>query len=165
MNFRNVLFGALLGAGVMSAGTAMATTYDVDETQMLADVWSMDVSGLNGAFSDSFVFDLTDPTMIDVSALSLTTKSSRVNNFAVSLDGVDQTVTVDGSWAYVLDTDTLAAGTHTLTVTGQGNKANGGSYSVYLSAAPVPEPGEWALMLSGLGMLGYMARRRNKSAV
>ncbi|WIM06106.1 MAG: PEP-CTERM sorting domain-containing protein [Candidatus Nitricoxidivorans perseverans] len=26
--------------------------------------------------------------------------------------------------------------------------------------APIPEPGEWALMLSGLGLVGFMARRR-----
>lgn len=42
--------------------------------------------------------------------------------------------------------------------------ADGGSattyYSVMLTAAPIPEPETYAMMLAGLGMLGYIARRR-----
>lgn len=34
-----------------------------------------------------------------------------------------------------------------------------GTYS--LTLAPVPEPENWALMLSGLALMGYVARRRN----
>lgn len=33
-------------------------------------------------------------------------------------------------------------------------------YTLHISAPPVPEPGEWALMLSGLGLVGLIARRR-----
>lgn len=33
-------------------------------------------------------------------------------------------------------------------------------YGLQVSVSPVPEPGEWALMLSGLGLMGFVARRR-----
>ncbi len=43
---------------------------------------------------------------------------------------------------------------------------NGGSYSgnANLVLTPVPEPGEWALMLSGFGLIALMVRRRTAKA-
>ncbi len=47
-----------------------------------------------------------------------------------------------------------------------GANANNDSHSVTLNfpAAPVPEPTEGALMMSGIGLLGFVASRRKKSA-
>ncbi len=58
----------------------------------------------------------------------------------------------------------LAAGTdHILTF--QGTNLDGDDNTAFidavaLAAAPVPEPGEWALMLAGLAVVGWTARRR-----
>jgi hypothetical protein len=50
--------------------------------------------------------------------------------------------------------------------TGSGRTDGGWDLQLTAMAAPVPEPGELALMLSGLGLMGYMARRRqNRAAV
>jgi len=35
------------------------------------------------------------------------------------------------------------------------------SYSFSLVASPVPEPGAYAMLLAGLGLMGFVARRRN----
>ena len=32
-----------------------------------------------------------------------------------------------------------------------------------ISTSPIPEPSEWALMLGGLGLLGFIARRKNQN--
>lgn len=34
--------------------------------------------------------------------------------------------------------------------------------TLHLAAAPIPEPSEYAMLLAGLGMIGFMAGRRNK---
>ncbi len=54
----------------------------------------------------------------------------------------------------------LAPGSYVLEVRGNITGSSGGSYAGVLNLAPVPEPGAIGLMLAGLGMLGFMARRR-----
>ncbi|MDD4882039.1 MAG: PEP-CTERM sorting domain-containing protein [Gallionellaceae bacterium] len=39
------------------------------------------------------------------------------------------------------------------------------TYHYTAAAAPVPEPGEWALILGGLGLVGSLARRRAKQKI
>lgn len=61
-------------------------------------------------------------------------------------------------------TDGPLSGAYTLHVYGV-VAASGGSYAGTIALAPVPEPGEWALMLSGIGLIGFMLRRRSSNAV
>jgi len=53
----------------------------------------------------------------------------------------------------------LAPGQYHIDVTGLVT-GSGGQYSVGLQAVPVPEPETYALMLAGLGAVGFIARRR-----
>ncbi len=48
-----------------------------------------------------------------------------------------------------------------LTLTGSTFTSPLASYSVTMSATPVPEPGTLGLMLAGVGVVGFLVRRRN----
>ncbi len=67
-----------------------------------------------------------------------------------------------GSMA-VISPITLSAGNYVLEVRGDVVGTAGGSYAGVLNIAPIPEPGEWALMLIGLGMIGFLAVRRKRN--
>ena len=70
-----------------------------------------------------------------------------------------------GGLAASLGASNLASGDYYFRV--QGNiLGDGGSYSgnANLAVTAVPEPGEWALMLSGFGLIALMIRRRSANA-
>ncbi len=73
---------------------------------------------------------------------------------------------IDYSWVFDITVDNgkllTAPGTDSIKarfVDGLGAKA-GVLMSENFTLSPIPEPGEWALMLSGLGLIGAMIRRR-----
>lgn len=66
-----------------------------------------------------------------------------------------------GITTVVLNPISLLAGTYTLQVRGTVAGTSGGSYAGVLNIAqPVPEPESYAMLLTGLGLMGFMARRR-----
>jgi hypothetical protein len=64
----------------------------------------------------------------------------------------------------VISPITLGAGDYILEVRGDVTGTAGGSYAGVLNISPVPEPGEWALLLSGFGLIGFIAARRGRNA-
>ena len=60
----------------------------------------------------------------------------------------------------VINPITLGAGSYVLEIRGDVVGTNGGSYAGTLNISPVPEPQEWALLLAGLGLIGFVATRR-----
>ncbi len=76
----------------------------------------------------------------------------------VSAEGNGQSGNVWNVYSYTV----TGTGHDTLTFAALGtNDTLGGSLDAVSLTAAVPEPSTWALMLGGMGMIGFSARRRN----
>lgn len=75
---------------------------------------------------------------------------------------------VSGSTAFApggLGSAFSGVASYTLSMSGTGTVAStGGGFYAETFSNPVPEPGEWALMFAGLGMVGTVIRRRSRKA-
>jgi len=118
-----------------------------------------------GIFQDLYTFSIVNPGDLGGSVTATNFASYNILGLAVSL--VDSTLTQVGfdntpsSFSFT----GLSAGTYALNVIGFASGAKGGIYggSFVVETAPVPEPETYALMLAGLGMIGFMASRRKQS--
>lgn len=66
------------------------------------------------------------------------------------------------AWNGVLFPLTLSAASYTLQVSGKVNGLFGGMYEGALSVSPIPEPSTYAMLLVGLALFGFAARRRSQ---
>ena len=73
-------------------------------------------------------------------------------------DGETATFRITGAALDSFDADTLAAGVHVRSL------VNGSASLVTTVTTPVPEPSTYGLLLAGLGVVGFVSRRRAKQA-
>jgi hypothetical protein len=162
MNMKNLVAAAMLAA---TASTSFAAT--INEDDITADQgfgFSID-KPFSGIFSNTYEFTLSgEGELSDTVTNSFTSKSGYITDFAVSLSGpgvsYDQDVgSFAGGQGVFVDYAQIGAGTYFLTVSGT---AHSSTYGGSVSVSAVPEPASIALMLTGLGCIGFVAKRRKQ---
>jgi hypothetical protein len=151
-----------------SAMPAQATTTilsDVGPGE--SSVYFGNSSTKKGAINDQFTFTIPNGSVSGFVGSIALMKNFDVILKSVTLDGLAlyrQDLTgYEEKWSLV---DTLLTkGTHVIAITGSwGSK--GGSYSGTLNFSPaVPEPATWAMMISGLALVGAMQRSRRNTRI
>jgi len=168
---------ALALAGAMGSAAAVGPSYLGNLSGQIFDIGKSYNLGPSGAFSDLYTFDIMPISSVAGTTVTLNFDMPllpgaefQLSNMMIELkDSSDALIasdnTLDISNALQLSS-TLAAGTgYKFIVTGNVTGTLGGSYAGVLAAVPVPEAETYAMMLAGLGLVGFMARRRTSMSV
>jgi hypothetical protein len=164
---------AVLFAGLTGAAQATATSIALPTTGS-----PVGVQVIGTSFDDVFNFSLgsvsgigaggaSNNVSINLGPLGSFTLEALTFTNVILRNGLGQILSPSslsfGDHSFNLSASNLAAGDYSLEVIGGAKTPNGGFYAMSLVAQPVPEPGEWAMMLAGLGLVGAVARRRSRA--
>lgn len=125
-----------------------------------ADRFTFSVEGTTGWNLDAIISSVSRSadTGLDITGVSL---YSATGDALVSSGKSLQSGDID---VWTISSDNLAAGNYYLQVSGNLVSDQAASFGGAVSlAAPVPEPETYGMMLAGLGVLGFLARRRKQA--
>lgn len=162
---------ALLAALVLSGLTAQAQAATVDlsgsaaTTGLFTKDYSFNIASgfvgeLSGFFTSGtdFLYGVNDGFSVAGVTLTGATLSS---NSSFVMDIIDVSGWIATTYTTNFSASNLAAGNYTLTLTGTSYSAGSSFSGAYvLNTMPVPEPETYALMMMGLGLMGFIARRK-----
>jgi hypothetical protein len=171
-----VLFaGATFGSSAAMAKTPVDISHPAEALTLLdgtADFGSSFSAGNNkNIFLDEFTFSFDGSSNID--ALLSSTSSSAATGLditSVALYGTNglvasfQQLESGKTDRWQLNGTNFAAGNYSIKVGGTAVSGKAGSFAGNLNVSAVPEPTTYGMMLGGLGLLGFMARRRKNAA-
>ena len=166
-----VLFAAMAGAN--------AATYDLQAVSIGVPKSFQAIVGA-GLFGDTFTFTLptnggSGYSVIDfpltLPGFVFSTSFSAITLYSAGANGVpggnDDTLlatsTTPGNGSLTLAFGPSASGAYFIDIFGRGEGTAGGLYNGSISVTAIPEPENYAMLLAGLGVMGAIAMRRNKS--
>jgi hypothetical protein len=184
--FATATFGSSAVMAQTTPAATIGTTPQVldltDGSGFFGDTFAMNNNG--ATFADHFTFSVTGTTSsnfdaiissisrsadtgLDISGLSL----YRVGGGTGTGGTLGDTLVSSGSSlhsgemdVWTLSSDSLAAGDYYVLVSGNMVSDTSASFGGAVMLAPVPEPETYGMMLAGLGVLGFLARRRKQAA-
>jgi len=127
-----------------------------------------DSHAANTTFEDVFILNVPDNEYVSLDFGNVRgtrpTASFSALDIGYAYTGPDLYDATYGAKTYSVTTDTfeLNSGLYEIDISGTYTAA-GGSYLGDVFGSPVPEPGNWALMLAGLGAVSMLARRRRNT--
>jgi hypothetical protein len=167
-----VLASASFGSSAVMAqdviGNSPQALNLVDNSAFFGDTFEADNEG--NTFADRFTFTIDGDMGMNLDAIiSSISRSADVglDITGLALYGEDDTLITNGTslqsgtvdvWS--ISANNLMAGNYYLQVSGTMVSDTGGSFGGAVMLAPVPEPETYGMMLGGLGVLGFLARRR-----
>lgn len=123
-----------------------------------ADRFTFSVDGTVGSNLDAIVSSISSNANVglDITGLAL----YGADNLLITQGTAVSTGNID---IWTISSASLAAGDYYLQVSGSLVSNAAASFAGEVMLAPVPEPETYGMMLAGLGVLGFMARRRSKA--
>jgi opacity protein-like surface antigen len=160
VNIKNLLT-ALSAAAV--AGAAQANNV-VDTPVFSGLTATFEALHSAGSFTDTFTFLVSGSTTASVSIVTIGAGVADIDFTGSTLNGAPLALTTDaGGFVELMYTPSAYAVTGPLTLVITGTSGANASYTGSLNVGAVPEAGTLALMLAGLGAVGWVARRRHQA--
>lgn len=164
-----VTLAAVAGLSAMNAG---ATTKNLGALAT-PSVKVVSVLDKTGSIDDFITFSIVKPSTDSFTAVSnnnagvLLLNSGLIGLFSGNVGSGTKLgeFSFDGTTGSTLHSVLLAtAGNYYFEIKGFAAGTSGAAYKVTssLALAPVPEPSAWALMVAGLGMIGFISHRRRQ---
>ena len=170
-----------MAALIAISGQAAAATTDLGALAPPASLFYGDTfSAPQSQFYDDYLFSIPAATFSSITStinlgelLGIDNLQSRLYSGTTTttgtpgglLEGWSTPISFGGGgMVTVLDPVMLGAGDYILEIRGDVVGTAGGSYSGVLNVSPVPEAGETAMLLLGVGLIGFVAARRKRDA-
>ena len=164
MKFKHILAAVVIAA--VGVANSYAKTYNLNQPLGYPDFFPIvsDANGINNGAPFGINPDSVAPgSFTDIFNFSLSNQLNVWAEFqAVVAGGFVNPGPVIGPVAMGATSGGLTS--YSFNVTGTATTQYG-VYTMLLNAAPIPEPEAFAMLLAGLGLVGAIARRRNRAGV